>query len=77
MSKYYVKRDYTAKEMAKANISRNAKKKQGGFFSTIKFVFMLGCACALAGVASLELYLQSLPPINNLEQFKPNIVTKI
>lgn len=31
----------------------------------------------LAGVASLELYLSSLPPINNLEQFKPNIVTKI
>ena len=25
----------------------------------------------------MELYLQSLPPINNLEQFKPNIVTKI
>ena len=31
----------------------------------------------LAGVASLQLYLSSLPPINNLEQFKPNIVTKI
>lgn len=37
----------------------------------------MSCACALAGVASLELYLSSLPPINNLEQFKPNIVTKI
>ena len=76
MSKYYVNRNYTAREMAKANISKRAKKS-GGFFSTLKFIFILGCACALAGVASLELYLSSLPPINNLEQFKPNIVTKI
>lgn len=77
MTKYYVNRNSSAKEMAKANISKNSKKKKGGFFSTLKFVFMLGCACALAGIASFELYLSSLPPINNLEQFKPNIVTKI
>lgn len=76
MAKYYVNRNYTAKEMAKANISKNSKKK-GGFFSTVKFIFIMGCACVLAGVASLQLYLSSLPPINNLEQFKPNIVTKI
>ena len=76
MSKYYVKRNYTAKEMAKSNISKKSKKG-GGFFSTLKFLFILCCACALAGVASLELYLSSLPPINNLEEFKPNIVTKI
>ncbi len=76
MSKYYVKRNYTAKEMAKANISKKSKK-DNGFFSTLKFMFILFCACALAGVASLELYLSSLPPINNLEEFKPNIVTKI
>ena len=62
--------------MAKANISKNSKKK-GGFFSTLKFIFIMGCACVLAGIASLQLYLSSLPPINNLEQFKPNIVTKI
>lgn len=76
MAKYYVNRNYTAKEMAKANISKNSKKK-GGFFSTLKFIFIMGCACVLAGIASLQLYLSSLPPINNLEQFKPNIVTKI
>lgn len=76
MAKYYVNRNYTSKEMAKANISKNSKKK-GGFFSTVKFIFIMGCACVLAGVASLQLYLSSLPPINNLEQFKPNIVTKI
>lgn len=77
MSKYYVRRNYTAKEMARANISKSSKRKNGGFFSTIRFIFIMSCACALAGVASLELYLSSLPPINNLEQFKPNIVTKI
>lgn len=76
MTKYYINRNLKAKEMAKANISRNSKK-DGGFFSTLKFIFIMGCACLLAGVASLELYLSSLPPINNLEQFKPNIVTKI
>lgn len=76
MAKYYVNRNYTAKEMARANISKKSRKG-GGFFSTLKFIFILGCACVLAGVASLELYLSSLPPINNLEQFKPNIVTKI
>ena len=77
MSKYYVRKNYTAKEMARANISKSSKRKNGGFFSTIRFIFIMSCACALAGVASLELYLSSLPPINNLEQFKPNIVTKI
>ena len=68
--------DSSAKEIARANISRNKKQKKS-FFSTIKFMFLLFCACILAGVASLELYLSSLPPINNLDRFKPNIVTKI
>ncbi len=76
MTKYYVNRNSKAKEMAKSNISKKSKKN-GGFFSTVKFIFIMCCACLLAGVASLELYLSSLPPINNLEQFKPNIVTKI
>lgn len=77
MAKYYINRNLSAKEMAKANISKNSKKKKNDFFSTVKFIFLLGCACILAGIASFELYLSSLPPINNLEQFKPNIVTKI
>ena len=76
MSKYYINRNYSAKEMAKANISKK-NKKGGGFLSALKFMFIMFCACLLAGVASLELYLSSLPPIQNLEQFKPNIVTKI
>ena len=74
MTKYKV--NSTAKKIARDNISKNSQK-QGGFFSTLKFLFLMGCACALAGIASFELYLSSLPPINNLEQFKHNIVTKI
>lgn len=70
------RKNLSAKEIAKSNISKNSNK-DGGIFSTIKFMFLLLCACTLAGVASLELYLTSLPPINNLEEFKPNIVTKI
>ena len=74
MSKYYVNK--SAKDMAKSNIS-NKKKPENNIFSTLKFVILLGCACLLAGIASLELYLSSLPPIENLEQWKPNIITKI
>lgn len=77
MSKYdKVNRNRYAREMARSNISRKTKKS-GGFFSTLKFLFIMGCACGLAGIASLQLYLSSLPPIENLEEFKPNIVTKI
>ena len=62
------------RESAKSNVRR--KKSENGFLTTIKFLFVTGCACALAGVASLQLYLSSLPPIQNLDGFKPNIVTK-
>lgn len=75
MAKYKV--NSTAKRIARENISKNSAKKQGGFFSTLKFLFIMGSACVLAGIVSFELYLSSLPPIENLEQFKPNIVTKI
>ena len=76
MPRYYSNKKQSAKENAQSNISKK-QKKGNGIFSTIKFIFLLGCACVLAGIASLELYLSSLPPINNLEQWKPNIVTKI
>ena len=76
MARYYVNRNKSAKEMAEANIPKK-RQKQDGFFSSVKFAILLLGACVLAGVASLELYLSSLPPIENLEQWKPNIVTKI
>ena len=62
----------TAKQSAK----RNIMKKENKFFKAVKVVFILGVACALAGCVSFNLYLSSLPPIENLDGFKPNIVTK-
>ena len=76
MAKDNFNRKNSEKNNAKANIPKK-KKSENGFFATLKFLFLLGGACLLAGFASFELYLSSLPPINNLEQFKPNIVTKI
>ena len=65
-------RDYKNSKKSKQSNSKNT----GGFFSILKCFFITGCACVLAGIASLELYLSSLPPIDNLDGFKPNIVTK-
>ena len=62
----------SAKEFAKSNIS----KKENGFFNTIKSIFILSIAFLLAAGVSFNLYLSSLSPIHNLEEFKPNIVTK-
>lgn len=76
MAKYGNNKKMSSKEIAKSNISKNTKNRSG-FFSTVRFLVLLAGASILAGVASLELYLSSLPPIDNLEQFKPNIVTKI
>ncbi|MDR1168224.1 MAG: PBP1A family penicillin-binding protein [Heliobacteriaceae bacterium] len=46
------------------------------FFDFVKVILTGGFAVLLAGLVSLQLYLASLPPINNLQDFKPNIVTK-
>ena len=52
------------------------KKKENKFFANLK-LFILSCtALMLAGFVALNLYLSSLPPIENLEDFKPNIVTQ-
>lgn len=55
---------------------KNIMKKENKFLKAVKVVFILGVACALAGCVSFNLYLSSLPPIENLDGFKPNIVTK-
>lgn len=73
MARKYKKRE-SAKEIAKRNIKK--QKIDNSFVSNLKFLCILAGAFVLAGFASLQLYLTSLPPIKNLEQFKPNIVTK-
>ena len=45
---------------------------------TVFGYFLVFCtAVALAAFSAFKLYLISLPPIHNLEDFKPNIITKI
>ena len=68
------KKRVSDKEIARRNIKK--KMIDSDFVSNLKFLCIVGAAFILAGVASLQLYLSSQPPIKNLEQFKPNIVTK-
>jgi len=51
-------------------------KKTNRFFSNIRSLIVFTIACSLAAVVAFELYLSSLSPIKNLEDFKPNIVTQ-
>lgn len=62
----------SAKNLAKRNIS----KKDIGIMADLRNIFIFGVACVLAAGAAFNLYLSSLPPIKNLEDYKPNIVTK-
>lgn len=50
---------------------KNPKKN-----SPIKQILVMGASIFLAGVIGVNLYLTSLPPIQHLEDFKPNVVTK-
>jgi len=53
-----------------------SKKKENKFFTNLKLFVLTTTALLLAGFVAFNLYLSSLPPIENLEDFKPNIVTK-
>ncbi len=52
------------------------QKKGNKFFNNLKMFVIITFAMLLAGFTAFNLYLSSLPPIENLEDFKPNIVTK-
>lgn len=59
------------------NSYRPAKvQKENKFFRNLKLFVLTSTALVLAGFTAFNLYLSSLPPIENLEDFKPNIVTK-
>ncbi len=68
------KKKISDKEIARRNVKK--KKTENNFISNLKMLCIVGAAFILAGFAALQLYLSSQPPIKNLEQFKPNIVTK-
>ena len=60
----------SAKNLAKRN------KKGSRILTNIRNLFIFAAACVLAAGVAFELYLSSLPPIRNLDTFKPNIVTQ-
>lgn len=53
-----------------------ANKKENKFFTHLKMFIIAFSALILAGFVALNLYLSSLPKIDHLQDFKPNIVTK-
>ncbi len=53
-----------------------ANKKDNKFFAHLKMCIIAFSALVLAGIVALNLYLSSLPKIEHLQDFKPNIVTK-
>jgi len=72
MSRYSV-----PKRIKKYNTKVSRKTiEEGSLVDNIKRLIILGVACFLAGIVALKLYLAILPPIANLSDFKPNMVTK-
>ncbi len=60
----------------KETSNRQKNKKSNKFFIHLKMFVLTSLALVLAGIVALNLYLSSLPPIENLKDFRPNIVTK-
>lgn len=58
------------------NYQMGKMPKRNNFYYNLKMFVLTSTALLLAGVVALNLYLSSLPPIENLESYKPNIVTK-
>jgi len=54
----------------------SGRKPVNKFFANLKTFVLIATALFLSGFVAFNLYLSSLPPIENFEDFKPNIVTK-
>ena len=71
--------DRYKKQRASKGTSRRERRQENPiskFFANLKTLILVSTALMLAGFVALNLYLSSLPPIENLEDYKPNIVTK-
>lgn len=55
---------------------KSLTKKKNGFFAGFRNLIIFAAACILAAGVAFKVYLSSLPPIRNLDTFKPNIVTQ-
>lgn len=53
-----------------------AKRKQSSLLTNLRNFIIFSLACILAAGVAFKVYLSSLPPIRNLDTFKPNIVTQ-
>ncbi|MBE7704943.1 MAG: PBP1A family penicillin-binding protein [Cyanobacteria bacterium SIG29] len=53
------------------------KKKEKPFFIILKTIFVMMVAVVLAGYAAVKMYLNSLEPIPNLNNYQRNIVTQV
>ncbi len=62
----------SAKSLAKRSLAR----RKNAFWENLRNLIIFFLACILAGYAAFKIYLSSLPPIKNLDGFKPNIVTQ-
>lgn len=58
-------------------MKRKKQQKNNVFINSIKNLLTISFAVLLAFYVGLKFYIASLPPIENLESFTPNVVTKI
>ena len=70
------KRQRASKSSSRRERERRSENPISKFFANVKMFILVTTALILAGFVALNLYLSSLPPIENLEDYKPNIVTK-
>lgn len=70
------KRQRAAKSNSREYTTKKNNKKGNNFFYNLKMFVLTMSALMLAGLVALNLYLSSLPPIDHLEDYNPNIVTK-
>ena len=68
----YNKRGY---DDFRTRVSRKSYEEEDTIFDTFKRLIILGAAICLGGLVSLQAYLMMVPPIANLSDFRPNMVT--
>ncbi|MBP3847752.1 PBP1A family penicillin-binding protein [bacterium] len=76
MSRSYESYKKQRAEQSNHREKKNTNNSANGFFTFLKMFIIVFSALMIAGFVALNLYLSSLPPIENLNDFRPNIVTK-
>lgn len=62
--------------MSEFKVPKRIKKAKKTVNPTFAYVVIVMASAVLAGFVAFNFYLRSLPPIKNLDDFKPNVVTK-